>query len=162
MNTYIQAPLNTSPANINIQGFMPNQTTGELAYADAYQQLHEGLAQFKTYAKTNKKTVSSIQNIIQTISADSKVTPANKEINDAQRVTQGLINEKRKEVQKLSKEIQNYDTFISKLQKDNVQLVKEETTTLNISTPLMKLPQATKDIISSQEDPSKTYLDLNK
>jgi prophage antirepressor-like protein len=141
---------------------MPNQTTEELAYADAYQQLHEGLAQFKTYAKTNKKTVSSIQNIIQTISADSKVTPANKEINDAQRVTQDLINDKRKEVQELSRKVQNYDAFISNLQKDNVQLVKEETTTLNISTPLMKLPQATKEIISSQEDPSKTYLDLNK
>ena len=153
---------NNVNVNVNLQGFMQSENTGELAYADAYKKLDEGLQQFKTYAKADKKTVNSIQNIIQTISADSKATPASKEINDAQRVTQKLINEKRQEIDSLSKRVQQYDSLVSDLKKDDIQLVKDNTMALNISTPLMKLPQKTKDIISSQEDPGKTYLDLNK
>lgn len=161
-SSMVQQNVDSISNPINIQGFMQSEETGELAYADAYKKLDQWLQEFKIYAKTDKKTVNAIQNILQTIASDSKVTPAKKEIDEAERTTQTLINDKRKEIDTLSRRIEKYDTFISDLKKDTIQLVKDETTSLSISTPLMKLPQETKNRISLQEDPTKTYLDLNK
>jgi hypothetical protein len=43
MNTNIQQNIDNASTNIdvNIQGFMQSQTTGELAYADAYKKLNQ-------------------------------------------------------------------------------------------------------------------------
>jgi len=73
-----------------------------------------------------------------------------------------MINEKIQENETLQKEIKNYNTFIKKIQNDNVVLVSDATASASFNTPLLTIDSPTKQILQSQEDPTKTYLTLNQ
>jgi len=147
---------------LNINGFVPSNETG-LEYADAYKQLLEGLNLFSQQAGQDKKILSQINIIKRTIDADSKVTPANKEIQQAKTIADNIIRQKRNELEDIVDQVKDYDQFVSDLEKNQIQLVSEkEHIKTTISTPLIKIKESTRQLIAQQEAPDKTYLALNK
>jgi len=141
---------------------VPITNTG-LEYSDAYQQLQAGLAEFSQQAGQDKKILSQIDTIKRTIHADSKVSPATKEINQAKTIADSIVSKKQQEVEAIADQVKNYDTFITDVQKNQIQLVSQkDDLNTTISTPLITMNQETKDLISNQEAPNTTYLALNK
>ena len=130
-------------------------------YATAYHTLSDGLLTFQKAAAQDKKLLSKIDDISWTINADTTVTPATKELNQAKAQVDGIIAEKKKEVDDIQQKIKKYDTFIHDLEKNQIQLVKEESLSTTISSPLIKGNSSTLALISKQEDPDTTYLNLN-
>ena len=103
-----------------------------------------------------------VKTILATIENTSTVLPATDQIQQVEKTAKEIINQKIKENQTVEKEIQNYDNFIKKLKKDQIVLVDETTTTAQLKTPILTIDSTTKTLLQSQEDPTKTYLDLNK
>lgn len=147
--------------NLNVNGYLPKEETSMLDYQVAYNKLKQGLLQFSNFTLSDKVTNDKIQTIIATVDNTSNVLPATKQIENVEKAAQGIINEKKKENSQLKKEIQNYDNFIKKL-KGNVVLVDSKTTKSTLSTAILTIDSHTKNILQSQEDPTKTYLTLNK
>lgn len=147
--------------NLNLNGYLPKEETSMLDYQVAYNKLKQGLLQFSNFTLSDKVTNDKIQTIIATVDNTSNVLPATKQIENVEKAAQGIINEKKKENSQLKKEIQNYDNFIKKL-KGNVVLVDSKTTKSTLSTAILTIDSHTKNILQSQEDPTKTYLTLNK
>ena len=103
-----------------------------------------------------------VKTILATVENKSTVLPATNQIEQVEKAAKEIINQKIKENQTVQKEIQNYDTFIEKLKKNQIVLVDDTTTTANLKTPILTIDSATKTMLQSQENPTKTYLDLNK
>jgi septal ring factor EnvC (AmiA/AmiB activator) len=131
-------------------------------YTTAYHELNEGLLTFQKAAAQDKKLLSKIDDIFWTINADSTIAPATKELKSAKAQADGIIAEKKKEVDEIQKQIKEYDTFINTLEKNKIQLVKQDDLTTTISSPLIKGNTSTQQLINSQENPDTTYLALNK
>jgi hypothetical protein len=100
--------------------------------------------------------------ILATVENKSTIVPATQEIQQVEAIAKDIINKKIEENQTLQNEIQDYDTFIQKFKTDQIILVSNETTTTSLKTPILKIDSVTKNILQSQENPTKTYLDLNK
>jgi hypothetical protein len=148
------------PTNININGYLPS--SGDMDYATAYHTLSAGLLTFQKAAAQDKELLSKIDDIYRTINADRTVTPATKELDQAKAQADGIIAQKQSEVDQIEKNILDYDTFINDLSKQQIQLVKKDDFSATISAPLIKGNPTTEDMISKQEDPTKTYLALNE
>jgi len=117
---------------------------------------------FENSSATDKKMSDRVKTIVATIENKSTILPATQQIQQVEKIAQGIIKSKIKENQTTQKEIQKYDNFIKKLKANEVVLVADKTTSASLTTPLFTLDPATKDILQSQEDPNKTYLNLNK
>ena len=103
-----------------------------------------------------------VKTILATVENKSIVLPATEQIQAVEKAAQSIIEKKIKENKDMGKQIQNYDTFIKNLQKNSVVLVDDTTTSVSLKAPLMTIDTPTKNILQSQEDPTKPYLDLNK
>jgi Rieske Fe-S protein len=109
------------------------------------------------------KTMNNrVKTILATVENKSTVLPATNQIEQVEKAAKEIINQKIKENQTVQKEIQNYDTFIEKLKKNQVVLVNNTTVTANLKTPILTIDSTTKTMLQAQENPTKTYLDLNK
>jgi hypothetical protein len=73
-----------------------------------------------------------------------------------------MIDKKIKENQTIQKEIKEYDNFIKKMKNDQTVLVANTEESASFKTQLLTIDAPTKNILSSQEDPTKTYLTLNQ
>src|SRR5574344_1873768 len=73
-----------------------------------------------------------------------------------------MIDKKIKENQTIQKEIREYDKFIKKMKENEVVLVSDTKESASFTTPLLTIDAPTKNILQSQEDPTKTYLTLNQ
>jgi hypothetical protein len=62
----------------------------------------------------------------------------------------------------LANEVKSYDTFIKKVEANTVKLVSANNLQTSISAPLITMNESTKQMIASQESPTKTYIALNK
>jgi hypothetical protein len=100
--------------------------------------------------------------ILATVENKSTILPATQQIQQVEAAAKSIINDKIQENKQTQKEIQEYDKFIKKIQNNTTVLVDEKTTTASLKTPILSIDAATKNILQSQEDPTKTYLDLNK
>ena len=103
-----------------------------------------------------------VKTILATVENKSTVSPATSQIHQVEQAAQGIIDQKRKENETMEKEIKDYDTFIKKLKGDNVILVDSKTISTTLKTPILTIDSPTRNILQSQEDPTKTYLNLNK
>ena len=103
-----------------------------------------------------------VKTILATVENNSTIQPATSQIQQVEQAAKNIINSKIKENQTVEKEIQDYDVFIKKLKDNVIELVDNKTTSATLTTPILTIDSATKNILSSQEDPTKTYLDLNK
>jgi hypothetical protein len=103
-NNSVVDTINTVPAqnvdvNLNINGYLPANYTGGTDYAEAYKTMQKELAAFRQQSNLDKKTLAALDTIDRTIHAESKVTPATKELNEAKAMADGIVNQSRKEVQ---------------------------------------------------------------
>ena len=62
----------------------------------------------------------------------------------------------------MQKEISEYDSFIKKLENNQIALVADKKVSASLTTPLLTIDAPSKNILQSQEDPTKTYLTLNQ
>ena len=103
-----------------------------------------------------------VKTILATVENKSTVLPAMSQIQQVQKDAQGIIDTKIKENQATEKEIQDYDNFIKKLKGNQIALVDDTTLSASLKAPLLTIDTHTKNILQSQEDPTKTYLTLNQ
>lgn len=103
-----------------------------------------------------------VKMILATVENKSNILPATKQIQDVEKAAKAIINKKIDENKQTQKDIQNYDTFIKKIQGNDIVLVDDKTTSVNLKTPLLTIDASTKHILQAQEDPNKTYLNINK
>ena len=103
-----------------------------------------------------------VKTILATVENKSTILPATSQIEAVEKAAQGMIESKIKENQTVQKEIQNYDSFIKKIQGNQIVLVGDTTLSASLKTPILTIDTHTKNILQSQEDPNKTYLTLNK
>jgi len=151
--------------NVNLNGYVPKNTqdtSGMMEYTTAYNELKQGLIQFKNSTNTDKKMNDRVKLILATVENKSTISPATQEIEQVETAAKGIINTKIQENKQLQKEIQDYDKFIKKVQNNKTVLVDEKTMSTSLKSPILHIDSATKNILQSQEDPTKTYLDLNK
>jgi len=120
------------------------------------------LITFKNSTNTDKEMHDRVKRILATVENKSTILPATDQIQQVETTAKGIINTKIQENKTLQKEIRNYDTFIKNIRNDSLALVKDETLTTSLKTPILTIDSATKNILQSQEDPTKTYLSLNK
>lgn len=146
---------------LNINGFVPADETG-MEYSEARQQLQKELQAFREKGVGNKTLLAQLDAINRIINADSQVTPATKEIQEAKAIADGMVKQSRKELQEIAEQIKEYDDFIRDVKKNQVQLISKSTTETTISAPLIKLNETTKTIIAQQESPTQSYLEVNK
>jgi len=105
---------------------------------------------------------TKVKAILATIENKSTILPATKQIQEVEKAAQSMIDKKMKENQTLQKEIKDYDNFIEKMRNDKIVLVADTTQSASFSTQLLTIDSPTKNILQSQEDPTKTYLTLNQ
>lgn len=163
--TGIFNPIEDFDQNINFNGYVPKssqETTGMIDYKVAYNQLKQWLTEFKNSSNTDKKMNDRVKSILATIENKSTILPATKQIQQVENAAQGIIKNKIQENKKTQKEIEQYDTFIKNLQDNPIALVASKNTSINLTTPLLTIDAPTRQLLQSQEDPTKTYLDLNK
>ncbi|MEI6672330.1 MAG: hypothetical protein WCL02_02990 [bacterium] len=103
-----------------------------------------------------------VKMILATVENKSTISPATHQIESVEKAANSIIDASIKENKKAQNEIKNYDTFIKKMQKNQTVLVSDTTATASFKAPLLTIDAPTKQILQAQEDPTKTYLDLNK
>lgn len=152
--------------NVNYQWYIPKddiqETSGMIEYAVAYDELKKWLIQFKNSTNTDKKMNDRVKTILATVENKSTIVPATSQIEDVEKAAKWMINSSIQENKKTQNEIKNYDSFIKKLQGKEIVLVSDTTATASFNTPLRTVDAPTRQILQAQEDPTKTYLDLNK
>ncbi|MEI7918863.1 MAG: hypothetical protein WCH65_01250 [bacterium] len=137
--TGILQPIENLDQNINFNSYHSTQEdTGMMAYTTAYNELKQGLLLFKNSTLTDKKMHDNVKTILATIENKSTILPANKQIEQVEKATKDIINQKIKENKDLQNQIKNYDQFIKKFKDTNV-LVDAKTTTANFSAPLLTI-----------------------
>lgn len=117
---------------------------------------------FQNDSTVDKVIHEKAKTLISIIDTKSNIQPATTEIENIKNTAQSIIQETQKENQELQNKIKDYDTFIRSLQADKIVLVSQNTTTTQLKSPLLKIDTASKTILKNQEDPTKTYLALNK
>lgn len=103
-----------------------------------------------------------VKTILATVENKSTVLPATAQIQQVEKAAKGIIDTKIQENTTLQKEIQNYNNFIKNMRNDTIVLVDTKTISTSLKAPILTIDSATKNILQTQEDPTKTYLDLNK
>lgn len=117
---------------------------------------------FKNETLTDKTMNDRVKTILATVENKSTILPATSQIQQVEKAAQGIIEKNIKENQTLQKEVSEYDEFIKKLQNNPIALVDDKTLSVSLKTPILTIDSPTKNILQSQEDPTKTYLSLNK
>ncbi len=117
---------------------------------------------FQNSTLTDKTMNDRVKTILATVENTSTILPATKQIQQVEQTAKSIINEKIKENQDMQKEIKDYDKFIENMKSDTNVLVAEQTFSASLTTPLLTIDTHTKNILQSQEDPTKTYLTLNQ
>jgi hypothetical protein len=150
--------------NLNLNGYIPQEEDeGEMMdYASAYSELRAGLINFQNSTTTDKAMNDKVTTILATVENKANILPATKQIQQVQKAAQSIIDDQQKENETLQKEISDYDSFIKKIQDQTIVLVDDKKISASLSTPLLTIDATTKTILSSQEDPTKTYLTLNQ
>ena len=138
------------------------EESGMMDYATAYAQLKAWLLNFENSTTTDNAMNNKVKTILATIENKSTVLPATKQIQQVENAAQGIIDEKIKENQTMQKEISEYDSFIKKLENNQIALVADKKVSATLTTPLLTIDAPSKNILQSQEDPTKTYLTLNQ
>jgi len=114
---------------------------------------------------TDTNANDKITKILAIADNKSNILPATKEIEQVEQAAQKMIENTIQENKKMQEAIKDYDSFIKQFKEDNdIVLVKNDSTknTTKFMTPIMKIDAPTKHILDTQEDPTKTYLSLNK
>lgn len=166
-NNAIMSGLNTIEnldQNINFNGYntQTGGVTGMIEYKTAYNELKQWLIQFKNSTSTDKKMNDRVKIILATVENKSTILPATDQIQQVETAAKNMINSKIQENRAVQKEIKEYDNFIKKLKNNEIVLVDDKTISASFKAPLLTIDSPTKKILQSQEDPTKTYLDLNK
>lgn len=103
-----------------------------------------------------------IKTILATVENKSNILPATRQIQEVEAAAKSIIDKKIQENKDIQTEMKEYDKFIKKILNDQIVLVDAKTTSASLKTPILLLDAPTKKILQSQEDPTKTYLALNK
>jgi len=137
--TGILNPIEDFDQNINFNSYHSAQEdTGMLEYKTAYNELKQGLLLFKNSTLTDKKMHDNVKTILATIENKSTILPANDQIEQVEKASKKIINEKIQENKDLQKQIKNYDSFIKSF-RDKTILVDAKTTSANFSAPLLTI-----------------------
>ncbi len=156
--TGILNPIENFDQTINFNSY---NDSGMIEYTTAYNQLKQWLLLFKRSTLTDKSMYNKVHTILAMIENNATILPATKEIQQVENISKGIIQQTIKEHKALQEQIKNYDKFI-KAHKDNIVLVDEKTSSTQLKAPILTIDSTTKNILQSQEDPTKTYLTLNK
>lgn len=150
--------------NMNMNGYIPKteETTEMIEYNVAYSELKKWLITFKNSTDTDKKMNDTVKTILAMVENKSTILPASDQIDQVEKAAKSIINDKIQENKTLQNEIKEYDNFIKTVTSNKVVLVADKTITTSLSTPILTIDSATRNILQSQEDPTKTYLELNK
>lgn len=103
-----------------------------------------------------------VKSILATVENKSTVRPATEQIQQVEKTAKAIIDKKLKENEQVQQEIEEYDSFIEKLKGDKIVLVADDSTQATLTTPVLTIDAPSRNILQSQEDPTKTYLTLNK
>ena len=140
-----------------------NDTDEKLTdYLVVNKELKAGLLQLEQSTLQDKKTQNEVQNILAIANNTSDVKAANKEISEIEQTAQKIIKNLQKENKNIQDKIKNYDNFINEIKEQNISLVAQNETSTILTTPLFTIDNTSKQILHSQEDPTQSYLSLNK
>jgi len=110
---------------------------------------------------TDKNSNNKIKDIIHIIENTSIIAPAKKEIETTQKIANTIIKEYQDANKNSQEKIKDYDIFIKSIKDNNISLINEDTTSIQLSTPILTIDNTTKNILTAQEDPNESYLKLN-
>ena len=129
-------------------------------YDLAYQQLTDRLSLFKDRVEDPaiQEKIDSISSVLKT---PIVIRPATQELKSFEQDVQTVLEKKQQEVRQLAKEVSSDDTFLAKLQRDDVALVSDDHIQLSFSSPLFTTTKETYSFIQQQESPCKAYMDTN-
>jgi len=148
--------------DINLNGYNTIEESGMVDYRTVQKELKQGLISFQNSTLTDKAMNNRVKAILATVENTSTITPASQQIQEVENAAQGIIQKQIQKNKERQKEVENYDDFIEKLKDADVVLVDDDTISAKLTTPLLTIDTHTKNILQSQEDPTKTYLNLNK
>lgn len=148
--------------DINFNGYNTNEGSGLADYRTIQKELKQGLITFQNSTLTDKAMNDRVKTILATVENSSKIAPATQQIQEVAQAAQGIITKQKQKNQERMEEIQSYDSFIEKFKENEIVLVDEDTVSAKLTAPLLTIDSHTKSILQSQEDPTKTYLNLNK
>lgn len=92
----------------------------------------------------------------------STVTPNINGIETVKKAATNIIKKNRDEQLKIQEQLKDYDNFIKNLEATNIVLVNDTNEKVELKTNILDIDNYSKNILDMQEDPTKTYLDLNK
>jgi DNA repair exonuclease SbcCD ATPase subunit len=148
--------------DINFNGYNTIEESGMVDYRTVQKELKQGLISFQNSTLTDKAMNDRVKTILATVENTSTITPATQQIQEVENAAQGIIQKQIEKNKERQKEVEDYDNFIEKLKSDDVVLVDDDTISAKLTTPLLTIDTHTQNILQSQEDPTKTYLNLNK
>ena len=125
-------------------------------------QLKAGLLQMEQSTLQDKKTHDEVQRILAIVNNTSDIKAANKEISDIEQAAKKIIQKSQEENKELQEQIKDYDNFIQNIKENSISLVSQEQVATQLETPLFTIDKTSKQLLSSQEDPTQSYLKLNQ
>jgi len=133
-------------------------------YNTEYQKLKSWLTYLRSEAQNDKKTFDQANNILAIINTPANVNPTIEKIKNIENQAQTIIHDKQKEIQAIESQIQNdYPWFIKDIINSDIKLVKDDDKiNVTLSSPIFAINPSTKAIIANQDNPAKTYLEINK
>jgi hypothetical protein len=111
---------------------------------------------------TDKTTNDQVKNILAIVDNQSTVTPNINGIETVKKAAINIIKKNRDEQLKIQEQLKDYDNFIKNLEATNIVLVNDTNEKVELTTNILDIDNYSKNILDIQEDPTKTYLDLNK
>ncbi len=147
--------------DINLNGYH-QEPSDMVIYTIVQQQLKQWLLDIKQSTITDKVTNDQVKNILAIVDNQSTVTPNINGIETVKKAATNIIKKNRDEQLKIQEQLKDYDNFIKNLEATNIVLVNDTNEKVELKTNILDIDNYSKNILDMQEDPTKTYLDLNK
>jgi len=131
-------------------------------YSTEVKKLHSTLITLSNYSKSESYQ-KNIDNVLSFLSNKDRVELNYQWLNVMKKQVDSIISDKRNELKFISdKIINNYDWFLSEVWKNLYQFVWDKNIEASFELPLLELDGNTNFVLKNQENPIKSYLDMNK
>ncbi len=131
------------------------------SYEENLNKLKNGLKDIKNKTE-NKSFKKEIDEYIKLANLNNNIKPANDDLEKVKWEYSNIVNSIKNQNSKVLEEINtDYDNFLESVEANKVSLVWENDKKISISTKLFDIDQSSLDIIKSQENINKKYMDYH-
>lgn len=117
---------------------------------------------FRNSTDSDKKMNDRVKGILATVEQRSSIQPATKEMQEVEKAAKSIIDKKIEENRMIQEDMKDYESFLKKIQENQTVLVDDKSESVSLKTPVLTIDASSKNVLDAQENPDKTYLDLNK